>query len=167
MLKIVLAAELNGNIKIEKYITSFPYSVYGENNDGGDVWWNLNSIECENLKGSFRLTYCNKIDFSVGNTSTTNGSKIESEHDDAKITKDHQAVPYFLFSQRQLLYINEKDVSTTLGGEKKKLSRFLIKSEVKAKESIQFFMTYTSGTTRAKKISTERLVIYLNLFENE
>ena len=159
MLKIKLVGETSGMLEIEKYELTFPFSIYGENNGGNEVWWNLNSVECENLKGSFRLSYCNKIDFGENKTKTTNGSTIEHVQT-TQVAADAASRQYFLFPQRQLLYFNEKDISSSLRSEKKKLSRFLLKSEAKAKETIQFFITYTNK----RKIHNERLNFFFNLF---
>lgn len=161
MLKLTLVGKTGGMLEIEKYELTFPFSIYGENNDGNDVWWTLNSVDCENLKGSFRLSYCNKIDFSENKTKTTNGSTIEHVQT-TQVAADSACRQYFLFPQRQLLYINEKDISSLVRSGKKKMSRFLLKNEAKAKETIQFFVTYSNK----RQIHNERLTFFLNLFEN-
>ena len=61
MLKVKVVKS-DGMLNIEEYVLTYPYNL-SSNNDN-DAHYNLNSFEYKNVKGSFRLMFCKKMDFS-------------------------------------------------------------------------------------------------------
>ena len=58
MLKVKLV-ENNGEMKIEEYKLTHPFNLTSNNNN--ETYYNFNSIEYKNIKGSFRIFYCKKM----------------------------------------------------------------------------------------------------------
>ena len=61
MLKVKLI-ENDGLMKIEEYLLTYPFNLPSDNDN--KTYYNLNSIEYKNIKGSFRVFFCKKFDFS-------------------------------------------------------------------------------------------------------
>ena len=61
MLKIKLV-EKDGEMEIREYTLSHPFNLVSNNNN--KTTYSVNSIEYKNIKGSFRIFFCKKIDFS-------------------------------------------------------------------------------------------------------
>lgn len=163
MLKIKLKGE-NGEMIIDEYNVSFPYSIYTENHDGSDIYWNLNSIECRNTQGSFRLSYCYKIDISNQSVGLTN---VDSDGNDIKrvntlVDDDHLCKQHLLFTKHTLIYIDERNTAPSLHLPREKITRFLIKKETNAKETIQFFLQYDER--RHQTLYNEEITLFLNLY---
>ena len=163
MLKVKLI-ENNGELVITEYKLSYPFNLISDNDN--NVYYNLNSIEYKNIKGSFHLFFCKKFDFSA---LSNNGEKKNIRN--GKITNiknvydQNSSAQYLLFSQRLLFFLNEKN-SFSCQFKKKKLPHFLFINEEEAKKNIQFFITYEE-TLSAKKIKNEEIIFYLNLFRDE
>ena len=105
MLKVKVV-ESDGMLNIEEYVLTYPYNL-SSNNDN-DAYYNLNSFEYKNIKGSFQLMFCKKMDFC--------GFKFNGEKQDAKNGKitdiqnshkeDSTATQVLLFTQRLLFFVN-------------------------------------------------------------
>ena len=61
MLKIKLV-EKDGEMEIREYTLSHPFNLVSNNNN--KTKYSVNSVEYKNIKGSFRIFFCKKIDFS-------------------------------------------------------------------------------------------------------
>ena len=125
MLKVKVV-ESHGMLNIEEYVLTYPYNL-SSNNDN-DAHYNLNSFEYKNIKGSFRLMFCKKMDFS--------GFKFNGEKQDVKNgkitdiqnshTEDSTAMQVLLFTQRLLFFVDEKHSSFSLNADKRILPHFLL-----------------------------------------
>ena len=163
MLKVKLI-ENNGEMTIAEYKLTYPFNLINDNDN--QVYYNVNSIEYKNIKGSFHLFFCKKFDFSE---LTNNGEKKKIKN--GKITNINNLhssgvdKQYLLFTQRLLLFLNEKN-SFFQSKKKKKFPHFLLINEEEAKKNIQFFISYEE-TLSVKKIKNEEIIFYLNLFRDE
>ena len=72
MLKVKVV-ESDGMLNIGEYVLTYPYNLSSNNDNDAH---NLNSFEYKNIKGSFRLMFCKKMDFS--------GFKFNGEKQDVK-----------------------------------------------------------------------------------
>ena len=162
MLKVKLI-ENKGELVIVEYKLTYPFNLINDNDN--QVYYNVNSSEYKNIKGSFHLFFCKKFDFSE---LTVNGEKKNIKN--GKITNidnlhstgiDKQ---YLLFSQRLLFFLNEKNSFSQT--KKKKIPHFLLINEEEAKRNIQFFISYEE-TSGVKKIKNEEIIFYLNLFRDD
>ena len=108
MLKVKLI-ENNGEMVISEYKLSYPFNLISDNDN--QVYYNLNSIEYKNIKGSFHVFFCKKFDFSGlrsnGEKKIKNG-KI-TDINNSRSDTDISARQYLLFSQRLLFFLNEKN----------------------------------------------------------
>ena len=165
MLKVKLI-ENDGEMKINEYKLSYPFNLISDNDN--QVYYNLNSIEYKNIKGSFHVFFCKKFDFSglrcVGEKKNIKNGKI-TDINNSRIDSNVSATQYLLFSQRLLFFLNEKN-SFSSQLKKKKLPHFLFINEEEAKKNIQFFITYEE-TLSVKKKKNEEIIFYLNLFRDE
>ena len=73
MLKVKVV-ESDGMLNIEECVLTYPYNLSSNNDNNAHD--NLNSFEYKNIKGSFRLMFCKKMDFS--------GFKFNGEKQDVK-----------------------------------------------------------------------------------
>ena len=161
MLKVKVV-ESHGMLNIEEYVLTYPYNL-SSNNDN-DAHYNLNSFEYKNIKGSFRLMFCKKMDFS--------GFKFNGEKQDVKNgkitdiqnshTEDSTATQVLLFTQILLFFVDEKHSSFSLNADKRILPHFLLINQ-DAKKNIQFFISYEGGQIE-KSLKGEELIFYLNLY---
>ena len=165
MLKIKLI-ENDGEMEIREYSLSHPFNLVSENND--KTYYSVNSIEYKNIKGSFRIFFCKKIDFSGfrfnGDRKIIKNATI-TDVKDSRINIDPNAKQLILFKQKLLFYFDEKK-SSLIKSEKKNLPHFLLINEEEAKKSIQFFIVYDESNSE-KKINKEEIILYLNLFYDE
>ena len=165
MLKIKLI-ENNGEMEIREYTLSHPFNLVSTNNN--KTMYSVNSIEYKNIKGSFRIFFCKKIDFSGfnynGDKKIIKNARI-TDINDSRVNVDTNAKQLLLFKQRLLFYFDEKK-SSLIKSEKKILPHFLLINEVEAKKSIQFFIVYDESNSE-KKINKEEIILYLNLFHDE
>ena len=163
MLKIKLV-EKDGEMEIIEYILSHPFNLVSNNNN--KTSYSVNSIEYKNIKGSFRIFFCKKIDFSGfrndGEKKIIKNGKI-TDVKDSRVHADTNAKQLLLFKQRLLFYFDEKN-SSLIKSEKKILPHFLLINE-EAKKSIQFFIAYDESGSE-KKLKKE-IILYLNLFRDE
>ena len=60
MLKVKLF-ERDGVMEVEEYMLTYTFNLLSNNDE---TYYNLNSFEYKNIKGSFRVMFCKKIDFS-------------------------------------------------------------------------------------------------------
>ena len=162
MLKVKLI-ENKGELVIVEYKLTYPFNLINDNDN--QVYYNVNSIEYKNIKGSFHLFFCKKFDFSE---LTNNGEKkIIKNGKITNINNLHSSgvdKQYLLFSQRLLFFLNEKNSFSQT--KKKKIPHFLLINEEEAKKNIQFFISYEE-TLSVKKIKNEEIIFYLNLFRDE
>ena len=162
MLKVKLV-ENKGEMVIEEYKITYPFNLINDNDN--QVYYNVNSSEYKNIKGSFHLFFCKKFDFSE---LTVNGEKKNIKN--GKITNINNLhssgidKQYLLFSQRLLFFLNEKNSFSQT--KKKKIPHFLLINEEEAKRNIQFFISYEE-TSGVKKIKNEEIIFYLNLFRDD
>ena len=61
MLKVKII-ENGGEMVVSEYKISYPFNLISDNDN--QVYYNLNSVEYKNIKGSFHLFFCKKFDFS-------------------------------------------------------------------------------------------------------
>ena len=162
MLKVKLV-ENKGEMVIEEYKITYPFNLINDNDN--QVYYNVNSSEYKNIKGSFHLFFCKKFDFSEltvnGEKKNIKNGKITNINNLHSIGIDKQ---YLLFSQRLLFFLNEKNSFSQT--KKKKIPHFLLINEEEAKRNIQFFISYEE-TLSVKKIKNEEIIFYLNLFRDE
>ena len=153
MLKIKLV-EKYGEMEITKYILSHPFNLVSNNNN--KTSYSVNSMEYKNIKGSFRIFFCKKIDFSGfrndGEKKIIKNAKI-TDVKDSRVHADTNAKQLLLFKQRLLFYFDEKN-SSLIKSEKKILPHFLLINE-EAKKSIRFFIAYDESGSE-KKIKKRR-----------
>ena len=167
MLKVQLIEE-KGIFSIKEYDISYPYSLLINSKNERKIYWNLNSFECENTQDSFRLFYARKLDFSglttIGEKRNVVDGVITNVHS-VGVPRDNTTQQFF-FSSRLFFYINEKNKSNNLNGNRKELPRLLIKNKTDAKKAIQFLLSYDGN--RAKNIlKGEKITFYLNLFDEK
>ena len=162
MLKVKLI-ENKGELVIVEYKLTYPFNLINDNDN--QVYYNVNSVEYKNIKGSFHLFFCKKFDFSelrvTGEKKDIKNGKITNVNNLHSSGIDKQ---YLLFSQRLLFFLNEKNSFSQT--KKKKIPHFLLINEEEAKKNIQFFISYEE-TLSVKKIKNEEIIFYLNLFRDE
>ena len=104
MLKVKLI-ENDGEMKINEYKLSYPFNLISDNDN--QVYYNLNSIEYKNIKGSFHVFFCKKFDFSGlrndGEKKNIKNGKI-TDINNSRIDSNVSATQYLLFSQRLLFF---------------------------------------------------------------
>ena len=134
MLKVKLI-ENDGEMEIKEYELSYPFNLVSDNDN--QVYYNLNSVEYKNIKGSFHLFFCKKFDFSGlrndGEKKNIKNGKI-TDISDSRISSDSSSTQYLLFSQRLLFFMNEKNYFSFLQSKKKKIPHFLFINEDEAKK---------------------------------
>ena len=138
----VKVVESDGMLNIEEYVLTYPYNL-SSNNDN-DAHYNLNSFEYKNIKGSFRLMFCKKMDFS--------GFKFNGEKQDVKNgkitdiqnshTEDSTATQVLLFTQILLFFVDEKHSSFSLNADKRILPHFFFNKSggCQKKYSVFYFL---------------------------
>ena len=109
MLKIKLV-EKDGEMEIREYTLSHPFNLVSNNNN--KTKYSVNSVEYKNIKGSFRIFFCKKIDFSGfrndGEKKIKNATITDIK--DSRIPADPTAKQLLLFKQRLLIYFDEKNL---------------------------------------------------------
>ena len=117
MLKVKLV-ENNGEMEIKEYKLTHPFNLVSNNNE---TYYNLNSFEYKNIKRSFCIFYCKKINFSGlkydGEKNIKNGKITDIKN--SRISNDSTATQLLLFTQRLLFFIDEKNSFSSLKSEKK------------------------------------------------
>ena len=54
--------ERDSVMEVEEYMLTYPFNLLSNNDN--ETYYNLNSFEYKNIKGSFHVMFCKKIDFS-------------------------------------------------------------------------------------------------------
>ena len=140
MLKVKVV-ESDGMLNIGEYVLTYPYNLSSNNDNDAH---NLNSFEYKNIKGSFRLMFCKKMDFS--------GFKFNGEKQDVKNgkitdiqnshTEDSTATQVLLFTQILLFFVDEKHSSFSLNADKRILPHFFFNKSggCQKKYSVFYFL---------------------------
>ena len=114
--------EKDGEMEISEYTLSRPFNLISDNNN--ETTYSINSVEYKNIKGSFRVFFCKKIDFSGFKHEIKNGKITDIK--DSRVSGDSTAKQLLLFKQRLLIYFHEKN-SSLLKSEKKITAFFINK----------------------------------------